>query len=147
MSEINNDIKEQYCSFEISKMLKYIGFDVFCDGNYTEYKQTTEWNKKGISFEVGGILRGRNSLGNNNEYYEIVSAPTIAIATQWIRANYGIHIFVDYYNEGKFFGAFINKFGTKKELFNTHDSVEQAAEDVIKVVINLIIKNDSKESN
>ena len=144
--EINNDIKENYCSFEISKMLKNMGFDVFCDAVYIEYKKTTEYHKKGICFEVGGILKGRNSYSINNKYSETFSAPTTAIAKQWIRANYGIHIYADFSNTDRFFGTFRNKWGDKRELFEIFNSIEEAEEDAIKCVINLIIANDSKES-
>src|SRR5574343_276660 len=93
MKTINNNIEEPYCSHEVSKLLRDKGFDVFCNDTYTEYLQDTEYNKKGLVFERGGIVKGRNSTHAplNSEYYEKVSARTQGVALEWLRVNYNLH--------------------------------------------------------
>lgn len=89
---MDNNIKETYCSYEASKLLKARGFDVFCEATYSEYLKNTEYYKKGVKFEERGILHGRNSTHSGSEYYTITSAPTQALAMEWLRINHDIHL-------------------------------------------------------
>lgn len=104
-----NDIEEIYCSIEVCKSLKTIGFDVYCEGTFTEYHRTTEYNKKGIKFEKSGILHGRNSNHESNKNYTIYAAPTQRVAIEWIRENFNIHIedHMDIPTSGKFDGFYV----------------------------------------
>lgn len=89
---IDNTIKETYCSIEVCKALKEKKFDVFCEATWTEHHVNTEFDKKGAKFEPGGILHGCNSIHESNEYYTIYSAPTQSLAIEWIRKNFYFHI-------------------------------------------------------
>lgn len=91
---IDNDIKEDICSWDVSLLLKQNGFNVFCNGTYTKYLVNTQYNKKGISYENGGILKGRNTDHRHlsNKYYELISAPTHDVALEWLRKNFNWHV-------------------------------------------------------
>lgn len=75
---MNNNITEDYCSFEVSKLLKEKGFVVYCTSLYTE---------DGKQNDVG------NYNGVDDDNYISFSRPTHALAIKWIRENFGIHIF------------------------------------------------------
>lgn len=68
---MNNDIQEDYCSFEVSKLLKEKGFTIKCDSWY---------DKEGNS-------NAEELLGL------ILDKPTHSLAIKWIRENFGIHIY------------------------------------------------------
>lgn len=79
---MNNDITEDYCSFEVSKLLKEKNFNIYCQSWYTDDgefhynqdpEQTLGWNNRRLP---------------KSEY----SRPTHALAIKWIRENFGIHI-------------------------------------------------------
>ena len=74
---MNNNISEDYCSFEVSKLLEEKGFDIdskSCyleDGRYTTSPQHPDFHNLSITY-----------------------APTHSLAIKWIRENFGIHISV-----------------------------------------------------
>jgi hypothetical protein len=71
--EINNNISEHYCSFEVSKLLKDKGFDIWTYSGWTN----------------GEIKNGfKVSIHETNR-------PTHALAIEWIRVNFGIWICID----------------------------------------------------
>lgn len=74
--KINNTIKESYCSFELSKLLKDKGFDCF-------------HNKSYMDFGVDGIpdMKIVNWVSKQN-----TPAPTHALAIEWIRVNFEIFL-------------------------------------------------------
>ncbi len=78
-------IKEDYVSFEISKLLKEKGFDVECSGYYFSS------NNDVVQFE--------ESLAHwnwNNGYAFRYSAPTLQMAIKWFREAHNILIVIDY---------------------------------------------------
>lgn len=77
MKKINNDIKEDYCSFEVSKLLKEKGFDIKCK---TFFNAGSGWK-----IQNDDILR----CGSDDD---IIERPIIQMAIEWIRVNFGIHI-------------------------------------------------------
>lgn len=102
-SKMNNNIKEDYCSFEIAKLLKEKGFDVPCNFYYYEkyYAEMLNKNRESLGlperFEEGQVGKQLNSkhkgrLINRNKYDTTTSRPTYALAIKWIRENFGIHI-------------------------------------------------------
>lgn len=79
-------ITEDYCSFELSKLLKEKGFDEKCPSYYRvqDSKIDLLWNH----FE--GKLISNSEL---NQYF--VSAPTHQMAMKWLREVYKLHIDID----------------------------------------------------
>jgi hypothetical protein len=96
---MNNNIQEDYCSFEVSKLLKEKGFDSPCSDHYE-----LGTDGYGVGVFQGGFL---NEFGSNRDYsnselmknyikenveYGEWSRPTHALAIKWIRENFGIDI-------------------------------------------------------
>lgn len=81
---MNNNITEDFVSFEVAKLLKEKGFNVLVpqgyDTNELEYEKYDL--PKGIQFGIS------SNTGKEN----FVTAPTHALAIKWIRENFGIHI-------------------------------------------------------
>lgn len=75
-------IKESYCSFEVSKMLKEKGFDWDCITYYVDSEPNNV--KYSMLFE------------NNTTWEErCYSAPTHQMAMAWLREKYGIFIAIN----------------------------------------------------
>lgn len=77
-------ITEDYCSFEVAKLLKEKGFDELC--NY-------EWwipnNDKGY------VLIANGQIKNSNLIDEAYTAPTHQMTLKWLREVHDIHINFD----------------------------------------------------
>lgn len=87
-------IKEDYCSFEVAKLLKEKGFDAQCRAAYTDYGKlfTTQ-----IQQYVTNIICSKGNL------WECI-APTHQMAMAWLREVHNIFIIIepylyDYVNE------------------------------------------------
>ena len=114
--EINNNIQEVHCSFEVSKLLKEKGFKqptlcyYFEDGIFVQnsYKDITgmdygkefeieyeellgNWNDNFVTKKNGNRCLG---CDKSKGYFETYSAPTLDLAIEWIRVNCNIHIIV-----------------------------------------------------
>ena len=122
--EINNNIQEVHCSFEVSKLLKEKGFKqptlcyYFEDGIFVQnsYKDITgmdygkefeieyeellsNWNDNFVTKKNGNRCLG---CDKSKGYFETYSAPTLDLAIEWIRVNFDINIWVDCDKEGKY---------------------------------------------
>ena len=73
-------MKEDYCSFEISKLLKEKGFDGLC---YTYYPRGVK-DKYNISM-----------LADNHNKHSETSRPTLQMAMKWLRKKHNIDIEID----------------------------------------------------
>lgn len=103
---MNNNITEDYCSFEVSKLLKEKGFDNQCsmiqisgeshpmttdmfdsgyDGNFSRNSELDHY-KQEVGFKH--YLKGK----------EILMIPTHALAIKWIRENFKLFIYIRLYN-------------------------------------------------
>lgn len=79
---MKNDITEDYCSFEVSKLLKEKGFDIPCENFYCKSEKVS--------------LECYDPFPYNSELSEgCCSIPTHALAIKWIRENFGIHIWLE----------------------------------------------------
>ena len=83
-------IQEDYCSDELSKLLKEKGFDWNIRQYYALDSKTNVWE-----------LEYDDNQGNYNIYGENpISAPTQQMAMKWLRKKHGLHISVaPYLNE------------------------------------------------
>ena len=82
--KINNNIEEDYCSFEVSNLLKEKGFDVHCTYFYNE--------GSGWRLQSDSIIKTGSG--------DWIHCPTHALAIKWIRENFGIHIWINCYGFG-----------------------------------------------
>ena len=74
-------ITEDYCSYEVAKLLKEKGFDEPCDNYYDQSSDEPQ------------------QLTLDEMYYsydKFLKAPTHQIAMKWLREVYGLHIWVEY---------------------------------------------------
>lgn len=117
---MNNNITEDYCSFEVSKLLKEKGFVVYCTSLYTE---------DGKQNDVG------NYNGVDDDNYISFSRPTHALAIKWIRENFGIFFDItpNWVYQGKFKGYWFKIYSLKNgvllyETNKSFNSPEEATE-------------------
>jgi len=75
-------ITEDYCSFEVAKLLKEKGFNGQCRAAYTNYGKlfTTQ-----IQQYVTNVLCSKGKLWD-------CAAPTLQMAMKWLRVEHNIHI-------------------------------------------------------
>ncbi len=96
---MNNNITEDYVSFEIAKLLKEKGFSVICDKVYYEYSFNKNWYFTSYnSYRQMGTKGCHHEKDGSNEVLSIfsrpaISAPTQALAIKWIRQNFTWHIY------------------------------------------------------
>ncbi len=97
---MNNNITEDYCSFEVSKLLKEKGFDCQCDmlhiekekhpilgslfkdGNDLEIVTNSQFEEYKVEYGFDGYLKGK----------EILTIPTHALAIKWLLVNHKVAI-------------------------------------------------------
>lgn len=97
---MNNNIEEDYCSFEVSKLLKEKGFDCECKYSYENALKSRKNKQDGYSGPFGykkGELNidsswNKNSLLTSNDVWYCCSRPTHSLAIKWIRENYQIEV-------------------------------------------------------
>lgn len=125
---------EDYCSYELSQLLKEKGFNV---ETITYYYCTSEYTKSKI------YKSPNNTNWNNNEYY--YSAPTHQMAMKWLREKYDLHILAYPYkanNENKWccqvYKTF-NLLGCEKYTNETLNSYEEAIEAALKYSLENLI--------
>lgn len=85
---INNNIEEIRVSFPVAKLLKEAGFDCVVNKCYAE-ERLIDKNTGGDLFT--GVYRLCDLSRFHKRFYY---APTQQLAIDWIRVNFGIHIFV-----------------------------------------------------
>ena len=94
-----NNIQESYCSFEVSKLLKEKEFKVETKSCYTMYLKTKKSDNPSFRMKKGELTVDINYIINNatgdfsNENYYQCARPTHALAIEWIRVNFNIHIY------------------------------------------------------
>ena len=84
MENINNNIKEPICSFEVSNLLKEKGFDVLSTAFYHKTKKELVDPKSYADLAIN-----KNSDFSTASF---ITAPTQSVAVEWIRVNFGIDI-------------------------------------------------------
>ena len=125
-------IKEAYCSYEISKLLKEKGFDEECTHYFT--------------YEDDELIEYTNGVySRNSKDCHRCTSPTHQMATAWLREEYDLHIIVYPYkaNDKKKWCCQIfekyNSFGCEKYVNETLDSYEEAVETAIKYSLEKLI--------
>ncbi len=114
---MNNNITEDYCSFEICKLLKEKGFSVYCTLLYTE---------EGKQNDVG------NYNGVDDDNYISYSRPTHSLAIKWIRENFGFNIYSRNFSDLKFRSYIVDANGDMEHAmtetpFNSPEEATEAA--------------------
>lgn len=117
-------IKEAYCSFEVSKLLKEKGFDEPCCGRY--------------SIRSKEFHLDCTKMCNNGGLFEC-AAPTHQMAMAYLREKYGFHIYTFYENE--FHWHYVIDSLTKKWRYSVseHKSNDEAIEKALKYSLKNLI--------
>lgn len=110
---MNNSITEDYCSFEVSKLLNKKKFDIKTISAYHTLNKI-----EGTPCSV----ENRNS--KDYKTYNLISRPTYALAIKWIRENFGIDIEITTY---RFYGKYVGK-KYKHLIYKTPDTEEGESE-------------------
>lgn len=150
----NNTTTEDYCSFEVSKLLKEKGFDVPCRGHihcshYHLVKNNVISDRIPTSVnEMFAPVKNWNGLtepspNKNGDTLTGLntSIPSHALAIKWIRENFKYNIYT--YTNGKIWYPCIQHlFGDMAVLsgkIGIFDSPEQATEAALKYTLNHLI--------
>lgn len=149
-NEINDKIEENYCSFEVAKLLKEKGFGVKTRFFYY-LNDNRKWHKDGdIGEGFDDEYWGNNTNLNWNQgtlpfkpFSEAVSRPTHSIAIKWIAVNFGIHIYSFPVYESKAIGLtkltgycfHINKDFLEEEFKTPYEATEAALLHTLKNLI------------
>lgn len=90
MKELNNQIQLSHCSFEVSELLEKKGFKIFGDFFYTK-EEVEEFKKSELINENEWLDQTCCPTHDVPENKQLL-APTHALAIEWIRLNFNIHI-------------------------------------------------------
>lgn len=111
-------ITEDYCNFEIAKLLKEKEFDGECIGYYWDMDKTF-----GIHYEL-------LSYSDGNLRNELILAPTLQMAMKWLREVHKLYMYTAFAGmEEVWFSRIYNKDKHQKDLdnFNTYEEACEAA--------------------
>lgn len=124
-------ITEDYCSYEVSKLLKEKGFDRACPYWYDKEK-----NMK--------IFPGLVSTNTSNR---AISCPTYQMAMKWLRETYHLHIQISqvigmngntaYVPSAWQNGVYVKTIG---DVYDPKKTNEEAVEDALKYVLQNLVK-------
>lgn len=162
MKKLINNLIDDYCSFEVSKLLREKGFDAPCRSHYELAKTSQKDKEDGYSGSFGwkkgemNIQSDHNTNTSLNRYYNgrtwyACSRPTQSMAIEWLLLNFKIWIQI---------GLNIKMERYKSDIFSvkpieykytldgrTKDRPEygwatpqEAAEEAIKFVLNKMVK-------
>lgn len=128
------EIQEQFCSYEVSRLLRKIGFN---EKTFTFYIKCQPYNLQ------------HNFRGNkfsNSEMVNAYSSPTHEIAMWWLREKYKLHITVDCIDVTEHGYVFTSKIVNMEYLreIKVEDyfySYEEAVENALLYTLNNLIKN------
>lgn len=143
MKELNNNIVESYCSFDVSKLLKEKGFDVKCLQFYTkpkskmfgideEFRIYPIQNKSKKLYKCGEHIAGKSE--------NVYLAPTHSLAIEWLRVNFGIWITITSISQESW-QCHITKKGDNldKLYFEDFNSPQEAIEIGLKYILEELI--------
>lgn len=138
-------IKERYCSFEISKLLREKGFDEPCGSTYDI--AVSGGKPKFYKYDVLQFFP--NGMKNSDDKYGmVISAPTHQMAIDWLREKKNIFIIIephayDYVNEkNKSYSCSLWIGDNYYQYIESRDypSYGEAVEAILKYVLEKIIK-------
>ncbi len=140
-------ITEDYCSFELSKLLKEKGFSNGTIGCFSKYLKTNKSDNPAFTYTKGEVEFGKDYIVNNsysdmsNKTFFQCERPTYALVIKWLRIKHNIFITIDCKNSKRpddnwEFEAHKNN-GKVYSHFG-YNSSEEAAEKGITEVLNLL---------
>lgn len=128
--------QEDYCSYEVAKLLKEKGFDVPC---LAHWFIGTDRN-----FSISNTPQNWNEIKTDLDW---LSCPTHQMTMKWLRETYGIFISIkpyDSYYEDKYEFSIYKKQNTvifEWEVLDIEDSLFDGYENTVEVAIKYCLKN------
>jgi len=125
------EIKERYCSFEVSKLLQEKGFDENVSGYYNI------WDSK-----INPPVWGANTYRRSEAQHLYIKAPTHQMACDWVRGKgWYIEIPLSFDDDGNaVYSAIISSIDSFiSARIGVFPSVEEATEEALKFVLTKLI--------
>jgi hypothetical protein len=123
-------ITEDYCSFEIAKLLKEKGFDEIC--NYEWWIPDTD---KGYVFIANGQIK------NSNLIDEAYTAPSQSLALKWLREVHNWYIDIRFNRHYQYYIPIVyNMSGTLESIANLEERPKQY-EQAVEAALLYVLKN------
>lgn len=142
MTNINNNIQESHCSFEVCKLLKEKGFNVLSDS----FRVLTDcgkeyWQKEGFLLHENEYLDVTSCPYHDVDEDNLILCPTQTIAIEWIRVNFRIWITVEPFDGNYFkFVIFSDSVSSVKDLnLANHNTPQEATEAALLYVLTNLI--------
>ena len=122
MKQINNNIQESYCSFEVSKLLKEKGWMV------RTHKYLFTDSQDAGRFWFSTLRDGNIPHGFDGKEEERVYIPTHSLAIEWLRVNFGVCIYFKRITINDFNVCYIGDNLCEIELSGLFNSPQEATE-------------------
>ena len=123
-------ITEDYCSYEVSKLLKEKGFDGECVGCYWDPKKTFDINYEPSRYSDGDLRD------------EVVLAPTHQMAMKWLREEHKLSIEISSTESDKWV-ACVYEIGVTRNFveayISTYDTYKEAIDAALKYCLTNLI--------
>lgn len=144
-----NNIRESYCSFEVSKLLKEKEFRVPCNYYYLEkdYADLLNKNREFFNlperFKEGDVgeqkdKKHKGRLVDRNKYDTTTSRPTHGLAIEWIRLAFNMWITIGYLGDG-YNCTVQNKEGYTKKAMGNFNTPQEATEAILLYTLQKLI--------
>lgn len=144
MKEIDNNIEESYCSFEVSKLLKEKEFDVECLHFYTKPKSKMYGiDEHGRAYPIKNTSKKLYTCGQHASSKDdnVYLAPTHSLAIEWLRVNFEVFISIMYLDSVGAYGfvttTIVNNTEVKEQYY--FSSPADAYEAALKYVLEELI--------
>ena len=143
-------IKESYCSYEVSKLLKEKGFDGECSYYYRCHDKALIKYFPNPGSEDNRFHCSKTWIKKhvNCNHVEYILAPTHQMAMEFIRSKYKIFIQIDYdyyENYGFYYGYSIIKIGKKDKngdiYLEVGDDICKKYNDIVEAALLCVLKN------
>jgi hypothetical protein len=93
-------MKEECIILETAKLAKEKGFDIGCNGSYTEFHKTHKSDNPSFAMKKGEVEFDGSSYNINNspmsdfsnKNYTTYSAPTQGLLQKWLREKYHLYV-------------------------------------------------------
>lgn len=132
-------IKEDYCSFELSKLLRLKGFEWECIACYTsdgEFRDIIHHTTREVEEQDWNNLSATylKTIGLAS-WYGNVSAPTHQMAMKWLREAHKLSVEITSTESGRWMTC-VYQLGSARQFFKAYvdicDTYEEAVEDAVK---------------
>lgn len=120
------NLQEDYCSFEVAKLLKEKGFDGLC---YTYYPRGVK-DKYNISM-----------LADNHNKHSETSRPTLQMAMKWLREVHRKYIDIRYNNQNEEYRFIVFTMVKDKPIDFMHSEYHSTYEEAVEAALKYVLEN------